>query len=102
MQTLGFRLPIIKGPGDADIFGGRISKFKPHWHSINDGGDIMVIVVMFHKNPLFLLFPIKVLACSMPKMFFVGERTLMMPARAPALRMEMKSLRNHHFLKKAS
>ncbi len=51
MQNLGFWLPIVKTPGNADIFRGRVEKFKVHGDCIGLQVNIFVMVMsLFHNN----------------------------------------------------
>jgi hypothetical protein len=51
MQSLGFRLPVVKSPRDANAGGRRMSEFKANRHELGAGAwDVIVVFVVFHSG----------------------------------------------------
>ena len=51
MQSLGFRLPVVKSPRYANGGGRRMSEFKANGHEFGTGaGDVVMVMIVFHSG----------------------------------------------------
>jgi len=51
MQSLGFRLPVVKSPSDAKGGGRRMGEFKANWHQFGARAwDFIVVFIVFHSD----------------------------------------------------
>src|ERR1039457_2776540 len=53
MQRLGFRLPVVKSPRDANGGGRRMCEFETNGHEFGTGAaDIVMVMIVFHSGEL--------------------------------------------------